>query len=88
MKSFDELSLKEIVDEVQDGFILGIPADYSGVPMKFTKELIKKGVKNLKLYCLPLTTIQGDMLIGSGCVSEIEAAAVTLGEFGMAPRFS
>ena len=61
MKSFDELSLKEIVDEVQDGFILGIPADYSGVPMKFTKELIKKGVKNLKLYCLPLTTIQGDM---------------------------
>ena len=42
MKSFEELSLKEIVDEVQDGFILGIPADYSGVPMKFTKELIKK----------------------------------------------
>jgi glutaconate CoA-transferase subunit A len=88
MKSFDELSLKEIVDEVQDGFILGIPADYSGVPMKFTTELIKKGVKDLKLYCLPLTTIQGDMLIGSGCVSEIEAAAVTLGEFGLAPRFS
>jgi glutaconate CoA-transferase subunit A len=28
------------------------------------------------------------MLIGSGCVSEIEAAAVTLGEFGLAPRFS
>ena len=88
MKSFDELSLKEIVNEVEDGFILGIPADYSGVPMEFTKQLIKKGVKNLKLYCLPLTTIQGDMLIGSGCVSEIEAAAVTLGEFGLAPRFS
>ena len=47
MKSFDELSLKEIVNEIQDGFILGIPADYSGVPMKFTTELIKKGVKDL-----------------------------------------
>ena len=82
MKSFDELSIKDIVDEVENGCILGIPADYSGVPMAFTKELIKKGIKNLKLYCLPLTTIQGDMLIGSGCVSEIEAAAVTLGEFG------
>ena len=77
MKSFDELSLKEIVNEVKDGCILGVPADYSGVPMEFTKRLIKKGIKDLKLYCLPLTTIQGDMLIGSGCVSEIEAAAVT-----------
>ena len=88
MESFDKLSLNDIVHQVEDGFILGIPADYSGVPMEFTKQLIKKGVKNLKLYCLPLTTIQGDMLIGSGCVSEIEAAAVTLGEFGLAPRFS
>ena len=88
MNSFDELSIKEIVNEVPDGCLLGVPADYSGVPMQFTKELIKKGIRNLKLYCLPLTSIQGDMLIGSGCVAEIEAAAVTLGEFGLAPRFS
>ena len=88
MDRFDQLSLKELVNEVSNGSLLGIPADYSGVPMHFTKALIKKGVKNLRLYCLPLTTIQGDMLIGSGCVSEIEAAAVTLGEFGLAPQFS
>ena len=44
MKQFDELSLLEIVDEVKDGDLIGIPADYSGVPMMFTKELIKKGV--------------------------------------------
>tara|TARA_E500000178_G_scaffold44468_1_gene39716 strand:+ start:353 stop:643 length:291 start_codon:yes stop_codon:yes gene_type:complete len=87
MKSFDEMTVKEIVDQIEDGFLLGIPADYSGVPMAFTKELINKGIKNLRLYCLPLTTIQGDMLIGSGCVSEIETAAVTLGEFGLAPDF-
>ena len=29
MKSFDELSIKDIVDEVENGCILGIPADYS-----------------------------------------------------------
>ena len=49
MKQFDELSLLEIVDEVKDGDLIGIPADYSGVPMEFTKELIKKGCKRLKI---------------------------------------
>ena len=87
MLPFEKITLNDIVSEVHDGTLLGIPADYSGVPMTFTKELIKKKVKNLKLYCLPLTTIQGDMLIGSGCVTEIEAAAVSLGEFGQASRF-
>ena len=42
MKQFDELSLLDIVNEVKDGDLVGIPADYSGVPMKFTKELIKR----------------------------------------------
>ena len=87
MLPFEKITINEIVSEIHHGTLLGIPADYSGVPMTFTKELIKKKVKNLKLYCLPLTTIQGDMLIGSGCVSEVEAAAVSLGEFGQAPRF-
>ena len=80
-------NITEIAEEVKNNSLLGIPADYSGVPMSVTIELIKNEKKNLKLYCLPLTTIQGDMLIGSNCVSEIETAAVTLGEFGQAPRF-
>jgi len=37
MKSFEEFTLKEIVDQIEDGFLLGIPADYSGVPMAFTR---------------------------------------------------
>ena len=49
MNSFDELSIKEIVNEVPNGCLLGVPADYSGVPMQFTKELIKKGIKNSKI---------------------------------------
>lgn len=82
------MSVAEIAEAVPDGALLGVPADYSGVPMAVTKALIARGAKDLDLYCLPLTTIQGDMLIGAGCVRSIETAAVTLGEYGLAPRFS
>ena len=57
MKSFEEFTVKEIVDQIEDGFLLGIPADYSGVPMTFTKELINKGVKNLKCFILIFKTV-------------------------------
>ncbi len=87
MVNFTQLTVKDIAKEVKDDCLLGIPADYSGVPMSVTIEIIKNKVKGLRLYCLPLTTIQGDMLIGAGCVNEIETAAVTLGEYGQAPRF-
>ena len=87
MVNFTQLTVKDIAKEVKDNCLLGIPADYSGVPMSVTIEIIKNNTKGLRLYCLPLTTIQGDMLIGAGCVSEIETAAVTLGEYGQAPRF-
>ena len=87
MANFTQITVKDIAKEVKDNCLLGIPADYSGVPMSVTIEIIKNNTKGLRLYCLPLTTIQGDMLIGAGCVSEIETAAVTLGEYGQAPRF-
>ena len=87
MVNFTQITVKDIAREVKDNCLLGIPADYSGVPMSVTIEIIKNNTKGLRLYCLPLTTIQGDMLIGAGCVNEIETAAVTLGEYGQAPRF-
>ena len=87
MVNFTQITVNDIAKEVKDNCLLGIPADYSGVPMSVTIEIIKNNTKGLRLYCLPLTTIQGDMLIGAGCVSEIETAAVTLGEYGQAPRF-
>lgn len=87
MVNFVEMTIKDIASKVKENYLVGIPADYSGVPMSVTIEIIKRKIRNLRLYCLPLTTIQGDMLIGSGCVKEIETAAVTLGEYGQAPRF-
>lgn len=88
MENVDHMRVEEIAEAVPDGALLGVPADYSGVPMAFTRALIARGAKDLRLYCLPLTTMQGDMLVGAGCVAEIEAAAVTMGEYGLAPCFS
>lgn len=86
--TLQEITVEEVAEAVPDGALIGIPADYSGVPMAATRALIARSAKELRLYCLPLTTIQGDMLIGAGCTASIEAAAVTLGEYGLAPRFS
>ena len=41
-KTYEKFNIDEIVSELHDGDLLGIPADYSGVPMTFTKKLIKK----------------------------------------------
>jgi len=88
MDAFDRLTLEEVAEAIPDGALLGVPADYSGVPMAATRALIARGARGLRLYCLPYTTLQGDMLIGAGCVASVEAAAVTLGEHGLAPRFT
>lgn len=88
MRDVDHMRVEEIAEAVPDGALLGVPADYSGVSMAFTRALVARGARDLRLYCLPLTTMQGDMMIGAGCVASVEAAAVTLGEYGLAPCFS
>ena len=88
MAEVDHMSVEEIAEAVADGALMGVPADYSGVPMAVTRALVARGARGLRLYCLPLTTLQGDMLVGAGCVADIEAAAVTMGEYGLAPCFS
>ncbi len=82
------LTLEQLVEGVPDGSLLAAPADYSGVPMAATRALVRRGARGLRLFCVPFSTLQADLLIGSGCVAAVEAAAVTLGEFGLAPRFT
>lgn len=74
--------------QVPDGAMLALPPDYGGVAMAATRALIRRGVRNLHLLGVPSFGIQGDMLIGAGCVAVVETAAVTLGEQGLAPRFT
>jgi glutaconate CoA-transferase subunit A len=82
------LSLDDLAARIPDGCLLAIPPDYSGVAMAATRALIRRGARDLRLLAVPQCGIQADMLIGAGCVRSIEAAAVTMGEFGGAPRFN
>ncbi len=78
----------ELAARIEPGALVAIPPDYSGVPMALTRALVARGARGLRVLAVPTSGIQIDVLIGAGCVAELEAAAVTLGEFGLAPRFT
>ncbi|MBI3702964.1 MAG: CoA synthetase [Rhizobiales bacterium] len=81
-------SLDEALACIADGAMLVVPREVSGVPMAATRALIRRGVKRLHLVALPTSSLQADLLIGAGCIDTLETSAVSLGEFGPAPRFS
>ena len=81
-------SLDEAIEPITDGCMLAVPRETSGAAMAATRALIRRGVKRLHLVALPTSTLQADLLIGAGCVETLETSAVSLGEFGPAPRFT
>ena len=80
--------LDEALAPIEDGCLLVVPREVSGVPMTATRALIRRGVKRLHVVALPTSSLQADLLIGAGCVATLETSAVSLGEFGPAPRFN
>src|SRR6201990_65456 len=81
-------SVDDAVASIPDGAMIVVPRESSGVPMEATRALIRRGIRRLHLVALPTSTLQADMLIGAGCVETLETSAVSLGEFGLAPRFT
>ncbi len=81
-------TIENLVAHIPDGAKLVIPPDYSGVAVAATRALIERGARDLHLVASPSSGIQADMLIAAGCVATVEAAAITLGEFGAAPAFN
>ncbi len=81
-------TLDEALGAVTDGIMLAVPREVAGVPMEATRALIRRGVKHLHLVALPTSTLQADLLIGAGAIATLETSAVSLGEFGPAPRFT
>src|ERR1043166_171833 len=81
-------TLDEALAPIADGCVLAVPREQSGVAMAATRALIRRGVKRLTLVALPTSSLQADLLIGAGCVETLETSAVSLGEFGAAPRFT
>jgi glutaconate CoA-transferase subunit A len=85
---FQAAKLDDALSAITDGCMLVVPREVSGVPMAATRALIRRGVKRLHLVALPTSSLQADMLIGAACVATLETSAVSLGEFGPAPRFT
>lgn len=78
----------QVAARIPDGALLGLPPDYSMPAMAVVHALVRRGAKGLRLLGVPVLGLSADLLIGAGCVAEVESSAVSLGEAGLAPRFT
>ena len=73
---------------VPDGALVALPPDNSLAPCALVRALVRRGVRGLRLLGVPVSGYVTDLLIGAGCVASVQTSAVTLGEAGLAPRFT
>ena len=72
---------------IQSGMHLGIGAGLEANPMPVIREIIKKGVNHLTLTPVLTGGYAADLLIGAGCVTQVQFPQIVLDEFGLAPNF-
>jgi glutaconate CoA-transferase subunit A len=82
------MDLESLAARVADGSRLAMPPDNSLPSVALAKALIRRGARGLRLVGVPTSGFATDILVGAGCVAEVETSAVSLGEAGFAPRFS
>jgi glutaconate CoA-transferase subunit A len=82
------MTADDLAARIADGALIGLPPDYSLVAMEVVRALIRRKAKALRLLGVPVLGLSADLLIGAGCVAEVETSAVSLGEAGLAPRFT
>ncbi len=73
---------------IPDGALVAMPPDYSLPAMEVVRALIRRKARGLRLLGVPVLGMCADLRIGAGCVAEVESSAVSLGEAGLAPRFT
>lgn len=83
-----DVDVQALVSLIEPGDLVAVPPDYGGVSMAATRALIAARRAPLRLLAVPTSGMQVDLLVGAGLVSEVEAAAVMLGELGAAPRYA
>ena len=81
-----ENSIEALAQRIDDGSKLAIFKD-CGVPVTLGRELIRQQRRELHIVTVPTGSMLIDMMIGAGCVGTVETSGVSLGEFGLAPRF-
>jgi glutaconate CoA-transferase subunit A len=79
---------EDIAAAIPDGALLGLPPDNSTPAMAVVHALIRRKARDLRLLGVPVLGLSADLLIGAGCVASVESSAVSLGEAGLAPRFT
>jgi glutaconate CoA-transferase subunit A len=82
------MTADDLAARIPDGALIGLPPDYSLAAMEVVRALIRRKAKALRLLGVPVLGLSADLLIGAGCVAEVETSAVSLGEAGLAPRFT
>ena len=81
-------TIDDLAAAIPDGALLALPPDYSLVAMEVVRALVRRKARGLRLLGVPILGLSADLLIGAGCVAEVETSAVSLGEAGLAPRFT
>ena len=82
------LELDALAALVPNGAALALPPDNSLPTSALVRALVRAGKIGLHLIGVPVSGYASDLLIGAGCVASIQTSGVTLGEAGMAPRFT
>jgi len=81
------MNLEAMAASIPDGAMVALPPDNSIPSVALAKALIRRRARGLRLVGVPISGFATDILIGAGCVAEVNTSAVTLGEAGFAPRF-
>ena len=79
-------SVETLAALAPDGASVALAKD-PAAPMALIRALIRRGARGLRLLTVPTGALPADLLIGAGCVVEVETSGISLGEFGPAGRF-
>ena len=81
------LGLQALAEVVPHGAVLALPPDNSLSPCALARALIRAERHGLQLLGVPVSGYATDLLIGAGCVAEVQSSGVSIGESGIAPQF-
>ncbi len=82
------MPLEEAAAVMRDDSLVGLTTStLDNAPMAFLREIIRRGVKQLRLVILTGGGLNADLLIGAGVVAEYETCSCALGAYGPAPNF-
>jgi len=79
-------TVEDLAAMIPDGASIALAKEPMS-PMALVHAMIRRDAQNLTLITVPTAAIVADLLIGAGCVAEVETSGVSLGEFGPAGRF-